>query len=1108
MTVGFTSAANTRFVARAPELATLSAALATAAEGTPTTVLVGGEGGVGKSHLIREFSRRARMEGVRVLTGVCIGLAAGELPYAPLAEMLRGLARDLGGQTVRAVAGRAYPALSQVVPYLDDAFDDTAADTMDPADGAATATTAGTGEQAGPAPVGRLLEAVLRLLHRLAERAPLLLVIEDLQWADRSTLDLLSFLAATLSRERLVLVASYRSNDLGPGHPLRGVLTELTRSGRALRLELARFTEAELATFLTALVGAAPGAAQLRRIYALSDGNAYFAEELVAGGALAEPTPADVPPGPPASVSMSALTSTSTAAPASAPVSAAPGLGAEPLPLPRSIRDVVLARVETLTADAREVLRLIATAGRTIRHQLLDTLCEMPQERLTAALRECVAYHVLVTDTGKGTYVFRHAVGREVVYADLLPGERTRLHAALAEALRTQPELGAVGGPALAAELAYHWHAAGVLPRALAAAVVAAEMAADACAFAESHRQYTRALALWHRVDDPVRAAGVPHSHLLERGAEAARWAGHTDVAIAWMLELSAQQSPRRSPAERAALWERLGRYRWESGDGEGSTRAYEQAVSLLADEAPSGQRAGVLGRLATSHVLAGRYSVGLSLATQAADLAAAVGAPAARSRGLNMAGVALTMIGRPDQGVRALRAALEIALGSDDAEELLRAYSNLGFALEKAGRLEESLAVARTGLARSRELGIELTGGGVLLTNAVAVLSLLGRWDEAVTAITDAFHRDVPVGSALFLHLLAAEIDIGRGRFVDAEARLEAARVSAGRVRESQFAGQWHGCRAELAIWRAEHDVARAAVLAGLDAVSEDAPLTLYLCALGLRAEADRVHPGLVARRRSPGHTPVPPAVDQQVLAEGDDRAGLAPAAAGFVDRVRAVIRDLPPRPLPDVAALHLQCRAEQARGRGQDTPRQWARVAERWERIGRPGPTAYARWREAAAALRSRDSRAGPALRQAHRLATGLDAAPLRGEIEQLARRARIDLAAGTERDGSGAEATSVTGLGAEVAGPGCRDQDRRQPVSGTVGPHLTPRERQVLGYLVAGHSNRIIGRRLFITEKTASVHVSNILAKLSVTSRGEAAAAALRLGLAQAGADEQPR
>jgi len=745
VTVAATPVSGARFVARAPELATLAAALASAAEGTPATVIVGGEGGVGKSRLIAEFSRRARVSGVRVLTGACIGLAAGDLPYAPLAEMLRGLARELGGATVREVAGRAYPVLSHLVPFLDDDADDDKNDKNDKNDrsygedgeaaaGAGAGVTASSGSSESSesaAPRARLLEAVLRLLHRLAERAPLLLVIEDLQWADRSTLDLLSFLVATLSRERLTLVASYRSNDLWPGHPLLRVLAELGRSGRVRRLELAPFSEAELVAFLTALVGTAPPPARLRYVYERSDGNAYFAEELVASGALAEHP--------------------------------APGLPTVPAALPRSIREVVLARVEGLSADAREVLRVIATAGRSIRHQLLESVSEIPPERLTPALRECVAHHVLVTDPAEGTYLFRHTVGREVVYADLLPGERVRLHTALAEAPRTRPELGAVSGPALAAELAYHWHAAGALPQALAASVTAAALAADACAFAESYRQYLRALALWSQVPDPVRAAGVPRRHLLERGAEAARWAGQTQTAMAWVLELLGESV---AGPERAALWERLGRYRWEAGDGEGSLRAYEQAVSLLADEPPSAQRAGLLGRQATVHVLAGNYSAGLPLAREAAEMAAVLGAPAARSRGLNMAGVALTMMGRPDEGVGLLRSALEIVRSRDDAEELLRAYSNLAFALEKAGRLEEALDVARTGLARSRDLGVELTGGGVLLANVVADLSLLGRWDEAVEMLTDVFRRDVPVGSALFLHLLAAEIDIGRGRF------------------------------------------------------------------------------------------------------------------------------------------------------------------------------------------------------------------------------------------------------------------------------------------------------------------------------------------------------
>ncbi len=1011
------SISTARFVGRAAELVTLTDALAGATAGATATVLVGGEGGVGKTRLVQEFSGRARESGARVLRGACIGLAVGELPYAPLVEVLRTLIRDLGSQTVREVAGRAYPELTRLVPFLDDT-----AESLDTAEPLAQ----------GPASQARLFEAVLRLLHRLAEQAPLVLIIEDMQWADRSTLDLLSFLVATLTQERLLVVASFRSSDLHPGHPLRAVLAELGRSGRTRRLELARFTEVEHTEFLTAMIGTAPSHSLVRQVFELSDGNAYFAEELAAAGAI------DGPSG-------------------------------DRGPLPRSIHDVVLARVEVLPADARYVLDVIATAGRKIRHQLLAAVSELPEDRLTGALRACVAHHVLVTDQVAGTYVFRHAIAREVVYEDVLPGERARLHAALAHALTARPRLSPSDGPAFAAELAHHWHEAGELPSALAAAVAAASIAAHSCAFAESRQLHQRALLLWHRVPDPAGIAGASRRQLLERGAEAARWAGQIATAIEWVQEALREIPPDGPPTERAALWERLGRYRWEAGDGEGSVAAYEEAIDTLAGEPPSGLRASALGGQATAYVLAGRYSVGLRLATEAVGMARAVGARSAESRALNMAGVALTMTGDPEEGVRSLRAALEIAETMADPEELFRAYSNLGFALEKAGRLEDSLRVARSGLGRSRDLSVELTGGGVLLTNAAAVLSLLGRWDEVVDVATDALHRDVPAGFAMYLHLLLGEIDIGRGRFIEAARRLAVAQEMSQRLRESQFTGQLHGYLAEIAIWQCQPEAVRDAVRAGLAAVSEDGPLTLYLCALGLRGEADRTHRAVVRARRRGSDA-------------GDSGEAGPDFAVELAARVAATVTRLPAQPLPEVVALHLLCHAEQARIEGRDVATQWASVADQWERIGRPYPTAYARWREGATALDDRTPRAAPALRQAHLLAARLGAQPLRQEIEVLARRARIDLGAPPASPPSPAS----------LPGPGR--------------PGLTPRERQVLDHLVAGSSNRIIARRLFIAEKTASVHVSNILTKLSAASRGEAAAIALRLGMVSPHPDSQ--
>jgi DNA-binding CsgD family transcriptional regulator/tetratricopeptide (TPR) repeat protein len=1086
-----------RFVGRAPELVVLTDALASAAVGATTAVFVGGEGGVGKSRLIREFAERARRVGSRVLTGGCIGLAVGELPYAPLAEVLRGLVRELGGQTVREIAGRGYPALHHLVPFLDDD------DQGDPGHGTGTGGSGqgeGDGEPRpdGPASQARLFEAVLRLLARLAEQAPLVVVIEDLQWADRSTLDLLSFLATTMTQDRLLLVASYRSNDLQPGHPLRRVLAELGRSAHTRRLELAPFTEDELADFLTAALGDGPAPVVVRQIFELSDGNAYFAEELAAAGAL--PVPAG-----------------------------------ERAPLPRSVRDVVLARVEVLPADARDVLHVVAAAGRTIRHPLLAAVFELPEDRLTAALRACVDNHVLATDPAEGTYLFRHALGREVVYEELMPGERAGLHRALAAALAERPALSTASGPMFVAELAHHWYEADDLSSALAASFAAASATAYACAFAESQRQYQRVLTLWERVADPAGIAGASRREVLERGAAAARWAGQITAAIAWLEEALREITPSGPAAERAAVWERLGRYRWEAGDGEGSLSAYEQAVDALAAEPPSGLRAGALAGLATANVQAGRYAVGLRLASEAVRMARSAGARAAESRALTMAGVALTMSGDHEEGVRSLRAALRIAEEIEEPEGLFRAYSNLVFALEKSGLLEDALLVARRGLERSRDIGVELTGGGVLLTNLAAILSLLGRWDEVVEIATDAFRRDVPAGFAMYLHLFLAEIDIARGRFVEAERRLAVLREMSPRLRESQFEGQLHGHYAALAVWRRQFDTARAAVRDGLAVVSEDTLLTLHLCSWGLRAEADRATLGPPRRRRgadtgdsapsaesgnsassaesgdsapsaesgkagpvprrptAPGPARLTSPDRADVVGAGTRPAGPAPdtpadapdgseAAAELTARVAAVADDPSGTAPPDVVALRLLCDAEQARIHGRDTPAQWRRVAEQWERLGRPHPTAYARWREGAAALDHRAAGAAPALREAERLAGELGAQPLRQEVAALAGRARIDL---------GAAPAQATARG----GP-----------DGRGGPGLTPRERQVLRHLVAGSSNRIIARRLFIAEKTVSVHVSNILAKLSAASRGEAAAIALRLGLVSADPDGQ--
>lgn len=989
--------APTPLINRAEELAHLDLALARATACQPTTVLFGGEPGVGKSRLVREFGDRAGGAGARVLWGGCVDLGAGDLPYAPLVDALRALTRELGAERVRDLLGAAAPAVARLTPFLGGPLDLPATDNDARA---------------------RMFEGLLRMFDRLGESGPVVLIFEDLHWADSATLDLLTFVVRSLTRERLLVLGTFRSTDLRPGHPLRSTLVEFDRARRADRWELRGLRIDELGDFVAALLSGDRPPALIQDLFELTDGNPFFVEELVAAGQW----------------SASRV-------------------------VPKPLRDVVIAQVEVTTEAAQAVLRTAAVAGRHVGHRLLAAATDLPQPDLLAGLRDCVDHHLLVPDADRQSYAFRHALVRETVYAELLPGERMRLHAGLAEALARDPSLAYTPGGAGSAELAHHWHAAGDSGRALVVSVRAGVEAGNVGAFAESEQHFNRALGLWPDGVEAPEEVGLSRAEVLQRAADAARWAGRVDRAVA-LIRAALADAPADHAGLRAALHERLGSFLWEAGDSDGSLTSYLAADRLLVDEPPSALQARVRAARASAAVRVGDHGPALRLGREAIAIAWRAGARPEEGRALNTVGMSLTMTGSPDDGIAALRSALTIARESDHLEDVHRAYANLTFALENAGRCAEALQTAIEGLDHSRRAGLPFGRGGMLLANAAILLLELGEWDRATEFAADALDHELPLRATVYLRLVLAQIDIGRGRFEAAQERLRTVRTAVPDLRAAHATGPLHACLAEAAIWQSDPGSARRSVLDGLDALSEaqDAAQTYRLGALGLRADADE------AQRLLPSGRETEVA---EVRARG---AGLAER----IDRI-AGARDAD-RLVPEAAAYRLLCLAERDRLDGTDDAAVWVRAATAWRRLGWVYQAAYATWRQAETVLsrRDRDRAAVPLLRDAYTAAVDLRAEPLRHEIEVLARRARIDL--------TGPVATDA---GARPARPS-------RPFG------LTPRELEILGYLGAGQSNREIAGTLFISEKTVSVHVSNILVKLKVSRRGEAAAAAHRLGL----------
>ncbi len=779
------------FVGREHELAVLQrhmAATAAAVSGRPTTVLLQGDAGVGKSRLLTEFADRARRDGCHVLRGGCIDLGGGAIPYAPLIEALRQLVRTHGEAGVRELAGPAWAELGALVSDF-------------------------TGAVADARPHGesgsrlRVFGPVLRLLDHLGAGAPVLMIFEDVHTADQSTLDLVSYLTRVTAPERTLLVCSYRPT--ASDHPLRALLAEPDFARRAEQLPLHGLNERELGRFLNRFGPA--GRDLVRRGHEMSEGNPFLAEQLMRSGMIDGPGP-----------------------------------------IPSSISDLLLPRVRGLSREANRVLRIAATAARRVSDQLLAAVCKLDDEVFDEALRECLNEGMLVGDPADDTYTVRHALLREAIYEQLLiPRERRRLHTEMAEAITADPALGPSDELSAATELAHHWFCAGRAPQALIAAVHAGNLAVAVRAFREAETHYLRALDLWDQVPNAVRNTVVSRDRLSVATADAARWAGHVDEAVRLILEVIGRVDPVARPRRAGELYERLGSYQWEAGAYEQSVHAYAQADKLLAEGPPDAVRARVLAGLAMARLRAGGYREGLDLAREAGRMAEGVDAQLELGRALNAEGLALTMMQRADQGVPLLRRALRIAEGSDNLEDLFRAYGNLGVALEHVGDLAGAVEVGRAGLERIRRLGlVSARQMGVLANNAGASLFMLGRWDEAVELLDEMLEGRPSVRESAYLRLTRAEIDVAQGRFAEARERIEDVQELPNA--DPRFLGALHAAEAQLALWRGDPGLALATVDRGLVAVGATQNLLerLRLYAVGLRAAADLTAAGAPAGR------------------------------------------------------------------------------------------------------------------------------------------------------------------------------------------------------------------------------------------------------------------
>ncbi|MGV1007710.1 MAG: helix-turn-helix transcriptional regulator [Dermatophilaceae bacterium] len=949
----------------------------TAAAGIPADrgglVVMAGDAGIGKSRLLAQLESNASDAGWLSLVGHCVGQAGSALPYLPFVEVLAA-AESARPDVLDAVVA-AHPALAHLMAWR---WPD-------------SANRSGLTE-GGPAHPGLVAEAVHACLTALAAQGRVLVIIEDVHWADHSSRDLLTLLFTRGFTTPIAMVVTYRSDDLHRRHPLYETLAIWARLAGVRRLELGPLPEESMRQLVAGLDGAPTSASDVATLAARAEGNAFFAEELVAGAA------------------------------------AGGGLGED---LSRLLR----LRVEQLDEDSQRAVRAMAVAGRQVGHPLLCAVLSLAPEQLDAVLRPAVENHT-VEAVPPERYAFRHALVAESVSDSLLPGERRALHRGYAVALAAQPGLGP------ASELARHAAACGDLQTAIPAGCRAAQAALRMGGPYEALLQFERVLS-WMGEDDPGR------DEVVLQAATAASLAGDLLRAGGLLKDRLEHPGEAQAPLSRAQL---LAAYAQQSRvldlpvDALALTRA---AVRLLPPDRDARHTAVLTAHL-QALVDAGRHAEAAIVADEVLALAERAGQQQVTSEVRTV----MTGVIRAEQDVDAVQShllAVAAELESADDPIQVRVLHQLGALAHHKGELRLSLERFDEGAEAALRMdrpwspwGLEcrLEGGMVAFE--------LGDWDGALRRLEPPAPPYPQPGHAM---LVAAGLLVRAGRGERAEPG------------ELDHLREW---------WPVDSLVVLLTAGGGMQLLGNaghvEAAMTLVEDAVAL---LDRVW--------GPRYQAL---VRLAALLTGICADAVARVMPGVKDRMLCLCEQLAARARDVLAELDSQPGSRYASA-GLET-QVWAQrlTAEslrlRWLAGGdSPALGELTRAWEASADAFHGYGHAYEAARSAARLAA-------------------VRHAAG-DRAGATAAATAARDFAMRVGALLAEVEALTPPSAAASGPaELTARETEVLRLVSLGRSNGQIGTALFISTKTVSVHVSNILAKLGAASRGEAAAIARRRGL----------
>ncbi|MBR7835469.1 AAA family ATPase [Actinospica durhamensis] len=1029
------------FIGRRSELSRLRAAFERAATGQPQSVLLGGEAGVGKTRLVEEF---AEQSGAALALGACVEIGGDGVPYAAFTGVLRrlnetDLLRCRGWE--RDELARLLPELGAAPPTrIDDEFGRV-----------------------------RLFEAVSTALLAAAAERTLIVVVDDLHWADRASRELFGYLARVLRGGRILLIGTYRDDELHRGHPLRPLVAELSRVREVERIDLGRFDRRETAEQLEALLGERVAPSMVEDVYCRAEGNAFFTEELAC------------------SVSC----------------------GGED-ELSWTLHDLFLARVETLPEDTQRILRLISCAYQPTHTALISRVAGLGEAELADRLRPAFAAQMLIGGDGDA-FRFRHALMREVLRENLLPGERARISRQLGELVELEP--GLVAADARDVQLAHYWHRANVADKALAASLRAAKRANQKFAFADELAMLERALELWDAVEHTP-GEQPDEVYWMYRASLAAWRAGHPDRGLSFAEAGLAAIDAEARPTLAAHLYEQRATHRWSLGrlDLEGLYRA----VDLLPADRYPAKRAFMLARLASKLCMHGRSTEALTAAEEGCRLAAQATDLGDQVLALSAYASALFHFGDWEQGLALQYRAREQAESMGRTPALFsRTQICISDQLYKLGRFAEAATVAEDALGTVA--ASNRAQKGLLRHNVAEPLIDLGRLDEALRHIDEGLNLTLPDVQDQGLLRLRASVHLLRGNDEAAEADLrQVARrshfgrgdielqhliphstqlvlLAAHRGQANEVAAALRqvfdeGVREEYEWWAWPLLYAAAATLRDLGSRDEqlralirtsaaDMPRRVPIhdlyarlvaaeladCAARVRVHLDDGDP----THSAPSHnSSVPSGSIRAVPVQGGSGHGGSGHGGAVPSPSRVVsmpIDSASPDPAPDPKPA-----SEREPEPHSDSV--WAELARVADVLAAPVILrAQIRLRQAqyAATVSGGRETAAAAAREARELATSLGAEPLLLRVDALARSARLLSVVPSDELG-GATATA---------------------------PGLTARETDVLRLVAQGLSNGQIGTQLYISTKTVSVHVSNILAKLGVSSRTEAAAVAHR-------------